>query len=76
MGHDNGVIYEKPPSYEFQTVSLTFDRDEKVHGAEEVKSETPVFIDDNKVNDIMVELYCGPGSIPGFDSGFDSSYVR
>lgn len=49
-GVDNGVIYEQPPPYEFQTVSLDFDHDDKVDGEEDVQTETPVFVDGNKVN--------------------------
>jgi len=49
LGHDNGVVYDKPPPYEFQTVALNFDHDDKVDGGQAEPSETPVFIDDNKI---------------------------
>ncbi|XP_078342571.1 neuropilin-1-like [Oculina patagonica] len=48
-GKDNGVIYEQPPPYEFQTVSLDFEHDDKEDGAKGAQAETPVFIDDNKI---------------------------
>ena len=51
LGHDNGVVYDKPPPYEFQTVALNFDPDDKVDSGQAEPSETPVFIDDNKVNE-------------------------
>ena len=56
LGYDNGVVYDQPPPYEFQTVALNFDHDDKVDGGQVEPSETPVFIDDNKVNRNMVEF--------------------
>lgn len=56
-GHDNGVVYDQPPPYEFQTVAVNFDHDDKVDGGNNEISETPVFIDDNKVNKNMVVFY-------------------
>ena len=55
LGYDNGVVYAQPPPYEFQTVALNFDHDDKVDGGQVEPSDTPVFIDDNKVNKNMVE---------------------
>ena len=43
------MVYDQPPPYEFQTVALNFDHDDKVDGGQVEPSETPVFIDDNKV---------------------------
>lgn len=45
------MVYDKPPPYEFQTVALNFDHDDKVDSGQAKPSETPVFIDDNKVNE-------------------------
>ena len=50
------MVYDQPPPYEFQTVALNFDHDDKVDGGQVEPSETPVFIDDNKVNRNMVEF--------------------
>ena len=43
------MVYDQPPPYEFQTVALNFDHDDKLDGGQAEPSETPVFIDDNKV---------------------------
>jgi len=51
LGCDNGVVYDQPPPYEFQTVALNFPHDDKVDGGQDEPSETPVFIDDNKVTE-------------------------
>ena len=44
------MVYDQPPPYEFQTVAMNFDHDDKVDGGQVEPSETPVFVDDNKVN--------------------------
>ena len=56
LGYDNGVVYDQPPPYEFQTVALDFDHDDKVDGGQAEPSETPVFTDENKVDKNMVML--------------------
>ncbi|XP_058968091.2 probable carboxypeptidase X1 [Pocillopora verrucosa] len=51
LGIDNGVIYEQPPPYEFQTVSLDFNNDMEDGGIPNdnlAQLEKPVFTDDNK----------------------------
>lgn len=65
LGIDNGVVYEQPPPYEFQTVSLDFDHDAEDGGmpnVQPVQPETPVFIDDNKVTSTMITLLALHGS--------------
>ena len=52
LGYDNGVVYDQPPPYEFQTVALNFHHDDKVDSGQDEPSETPVFIDDNKVTEV------------------------
>lgn len=47
--YDNVLVYDQPPPYEFQTVALNFDHDDKVDGGQIEPSETPVFIEDNKI---------------------------
>ena len=52
LGIDNGIVYEQPPPYEFQTVSLDFNNDMEDGGIPNDNSaqlEKPVFTDDNKV---------------------------
>ena len=52
LGIDNGIVYEQPPPYEFQTVSLDFNNDIEDGGIPNDNSaqlEKPVFTDDNKV---------------------------
>lgn len=52
LGIDNGIVYEQPPPYEFQTVSLDFNNDIEDGGIPNDSSaqlEKPVFTDDNKV---------------------------
>ena len=52
LGIDNGIVYEQPPPYEFQTVSLDFNNDMADGGIPNDNSaqlEKPVFTDDNKV---------------------------
>ena len=52
LGIDNGIVYEQPPPYEFQTVSLDFNNDMEDGGIPNdnlAQLEKPVFTDDNKV---------------------------
>lgn len=52
LGIDNEIVYEQPPPYEFQTVSLDFNNDMEDGGFPNDNSaqlEKPVFTDDNKV---------------------------
>lgn len=52
LGIDNGIVYEQPPPYEFQTVSLDFNNDIEDGGIPNDNSaqlEKPVFTNDNKV---------------------------
>ena len=52
LGIDNGIVYEQPPPYEFQTVSLDFNNDIEDGGIPNdnyAQLEKPVFTDDNKV---------------------------
>ena len=52
LGIDNGIVYEQPPPYEFQTVSLDFNNDIEDGGIpndNSAQQEKPVFTDDNKV---------------------------
>ena len=52
LGIDNGIVYEQPPPYELQTVSLDFNNDIEDGGIPNDNSaqlEKPVFTDDNKV---------------------------